>query len=699
MFNAMVGARQRTGNYPGVTVAADQGRVRRGAWVFEVVDLPGTYSLLSDSQDERVVRAALLADAFDAVVDVTDASHLERHLYLAVELLELGMPLVIALNLWDRVSVEGARIEVGLLSLLLGVPVVPTSGRSGEGIDRLLAAVGQLCEKRRGELWPLLHVDYGREIERAVGWLGPLAEPCVAAPQCTRWCALNVLEGGGPCLQRCRWCRLPQCPHLCEEAAQSRAQIERRSGEEIGMTLARRRYDYVASLCAQVVTEPARAEPSPSERADRILLSRWLGLPLFGLIMFLVFQLTFTLAQPLVDAMEAGLSGLRRGMASWWSAGSESAWRSLWVDGVLGGVGNVAIFVPNILLLFLCLAVLEQSGYMVRAMFLLDRWLHRLGLPGKGFIPMLIGFGCTVPAMMATRTLASREDRLTTMLVLPLISCSARLPIYTLILSAFFPLTCQAPLLWGIYLTGIVLAVLGARLLRATVFQSPPPPFIMEVPPYRMPPLIELLRQVWERTWAFLKNAGTLILALSVLLWALSVWPRLPTRQLAPLLRERAAARERQDLTGEQRQQLVRELDRTLARIKLEHSLMGRVGQGLAPVFEPLGFDGKITTALLGAFVAKEVLLAQLAVVHSVGHGAESSLTLRESLRQHYTPLQGLCLILFCLIGTPCMATFAIFKQESGTWKWPLLQAAGLTALAYGITLVVYRLGTCLLNL
>jgi ferrous iron transport protein B len=308
----------------------------------------------------------------------------------------------------------------------------------------------------------------------------------------------------------------------------------------------------------------------------------------------------------------------------------------------------------------------------------------------------LIGFGCTVPAILATRTLATREDRLTTILVLPLISCSARLPIYTLIIPAFFAPRYQAPVLWAVYVTGILLAIAGAKVIRLALFKGASSSFIMELPPYRVPALGEILRQMWDRTWSFLKTAGTIILAISILLWAMSVWPKPAAEQLARLAQQRSAAQADRDLTAEQREQLQEELNTDMARLKLEHSAIGRLGRRLAPVFQPLGFDWKMTTALLGAFAAREVFLAQMAVVHAVGEAGDQPHSLRETLQRNYTPLQGICLMLFCLIGPPCLATFAITKQETRSWKWPLLQLGGLTALAYALTLLVYQGGRLL---
>ncbi|RLB88875.1 MAG: ferrous iron transport protein B, partial [Deltaproteobacteria bacterium] len=365
------------------------------------------------------------------------------------------------------------------------------------------------------------------------------------------------------------------------------------------------------------------------------------------------------------------------------------------VDGIIGGVGGVSVFLPNILLLFLAIAILEDSGYMARAAFIMDRLMHKIGLHGKSFIPMLIGFGCSIPAIMATRTLENRRDRLTTMLVIPLMSCGARLPIYALIIPAFFPQAWHAPMLWIIYMIGIALAVLSAKLLRATVLKGESVPFVMELPPYRMPTIKGVLIHMWERGWLFLKKAGTIILGISILLWVATTFPGLPDNAKEHFENERNTVRA-SILAKKEKAERLSEIDNYEAEAALEYSVAGRVGHALEPVFAPLGFDWKLVTPVIGAIAAKEVFVAQLGIVYSVGEADEESESLRSKLQASYSPLTGFCIMLFMLVVAPCLATFAIMKSESGSWKWAFYQFGGLTALAWIITAIVYQVGSLL---
>jgi len=390
--------------------------------------------------------------------------------------------------------------------------------------------------------------------------------------------------------------------------------------------------------------------------------------------MFLVFLLTFKIAGYPMGWLEH-LFGWAGGVVlSLWPAGSESWVMSLLVDGIIAGVGGVIIFLPNILLLFLAIAILEDSGYMARAAFVMDHIMHKIGLHGKSFIPMLIGFGCSIPAIMGTRILENRRNRFTTIMIIPLMSCSARWMIYALIIPAFFPAKWRGPVLWLIYLIGILLAVVCAKILRLTVFRGETTPFVMELPPYRMPTFKSVCIHMWQRGWMFLKKAGTIILAVSIILWAAGSYPKPAAESLAGLNAEQAH------------------------QARLEYSAIGRIGRAIEPVIKPLGFDWKIGTALIGATAAKEVFVAQLGIIYAVGGEDESSLTLREKLQANYTPLTGFCIMLFCLISAPCIAAIAATKAETNSWGWALFQFTGLTALAYAVTLTVYQLGSFLVG-
>jgi ferrous iron transport protein B len=694
IFNALTGAHQHVGNYPGVTVEKKEGTARFADASFTVVDLPGTYSLAAYSIEEVVARSFLIDEEPDAVIDVVDAANLERNLYLAVQLMELGVPLVLALNMSDVARDQGLQIDPGRLSELLGVPIVPTVGHKGQGIQELLATVADVCHKANDQQHPARQVNYGTEVEPHVEQLATAIARHVTCADRARWSAVKLLEGDQETAERIQ----SLCPDggegISRETVRMRTHIEGVMGADIGTVLCDGRYGFIAGACSAAVLQSAQSRISRTERIDRVVLSRWLGLPVFLLLMYAVFQLTFSLGEPLMGLMEAAFGWLGRALSSLWPAASGGLLKGLLIDGIVGGVGGVLVFLPNILLLFVAIAFLEDTGYMARAAFIVDRLMHRIGLHGKSFIPMLIGFGCTVPAIMATRTLETRRDRLTTILVLPLMSCGARLPIYALIIPAFFPPAWQAPMLWTIYTTGIVLAVVLAKLLRATVFRGEAVPFVMELPPYRMPTLRGLLLHVGERSWLFLRKAGTIILGIAIVMWALSVWPKPGAGQMVPFEQQRVAIAARADLEPAEQKALLNEVDHAAAEAALEYSAIGRIGKAIAPVLQPLGFDWKISTAMLGAFAAKEVFVAQLGIVYAVGEAGEESATLRSQLGATYTPLQGFCIMLFCLISMPCMATVAVTRRETGSWGWAGLQFAGLTALAWVLTAAVYQIGS-----
>ena len=768
IFNNLTGARQHVGNYPGVTVEKKEGRCTYDGVRMNIVDLPGTYSLTAYSIEEIVARDFVISQKPDVVVDILDASNLERNLYLATQLIELGAPLVLALNMSDVAADRGVEIDRAKLSELLGAPAVPTVGHKRKGMDALLAAITDVA---RG-VWEArgVRVAYGGELEEEVERIQSAVER--DAPQAgefnARWLAVKLLEDDPDVRKRIG------SEQVLAAVESSARHIEKIFGDQAPTIVAEHRYGFISGVCREAVRSTMESRLTLSDRIDSIVTHRALGLPIFLALMFLVFQLTFTIGDPLMGAIEAGFESLARGVASLWPDGAESALESLLVDGIIGGLGGVLVFVPNIMLLFLAIAFLEDSGYMPRAAFVMDRFMHKIGLHGKSFVPMLIGFGCTVPAIMATRTLDSRRDRLTTMMILPLVSCGARLPIYALIIPAFFPHAWQAPVLWIIYVIGISLAVSAAKLLRSTILRGETVPLVMELPPYRMPTLRGVLIHMWNRAWEYVKKAGTVILGIAVVMWFLTSYPKkqqfdqdyegrasraqahrvkkenalkadldiaadaaFPHDFLTVLAEvegvcaahEDALAKSTADADSPERLVLERVHENRLATIEavhprmyaaavrflddirapfkhelhrietaragemLAHTFAGRIGHGLEGVLKPLGFDWKIGTALIGAFAAKEVFVAQLGIVYSVGAGGEQSDALRAQLQRNYTPLTAFCIMLFCLVSTPCVATIVITKMESGSWRWALLQLGGLTALAYIITLAVYQAG------
>jgi ferrous iron transport protein B len=702
IFNGLTGARQHVGNYPGVTVEMKEGKLRDGSAT--VIDLPGTYSLSPYSEEERVAREVLWKTPPEVVIDVADAANLERNLYLALQLREFGLPTVLALNMSDLARSKGWQIDIGKLAELLQTPVVETVGHKGTGLDRLIVAA-----KAAGKTMPRTE-HLSTQVNQALDEL-ETALSSAKSPGHPRWLALKLLEGDREVMDA-----VPD-ETVKKRARELHAQLEKESGNAIEAMLADQRYRYIETICGKCLRSSLPGKRTFTEKIDRVVLNRYLGLPIFLGLMYLVFQLTFTLGSPLMDWVDALFGWMGGGISGWWPEGSESLLRSLLVDGIIGGVGGVLIFLPNILLLFLAIALLEDTGYMARAAFVMDRIMNKIGLHGKSFIPMLIGFGCSVPAIMATRTMDNKRDRLVTMLVVPLMSCGARLPIYALIIPAFFAAQWQAPLLWGIYLIGIILAILSAKLLRGTLFKGESVPFIMELPAYHVPTFSGVLIHMWERGKLYVAKAGTIILGLSILIWALSTFPKLPQERVNEFdsQREQVIASletenhhdadhdEVSEASGTTAHHDARpdslmgaqldEIDNRQAEAAVEYSAAGRIGKFFEPAIRPLGFDWRIGTGLVGAFAAKEVFVSTLGIVFSVGEADETSESLRDKLRERYDPLIAFCIMLFCLVSAPCMATIAITKRESNSWKWAMFQLVGLTVMAYVLTLLVYQIG------
>jgi ferrous iron transport protein B len=684
IFNNLTGARQHVGNYPGVTVEKKEGYCQHGDIRIEIVDLPGTYSLTAYSAEELVARNFIVDEKPDVVVDIIDSSNLERNLYLAVQLMEMGVPLVLAFNMSDEARARGYEFDLEKMSRFFAAPIVRTVGYRGDGMEELLDAIVTTSEGETGHRDNPV-INYGSEIENEITRLeATLRKNSTLAEKFNgRWLALKLLENDKDIRAKVN------SPEVDSQVEKSGIYIEEMTGESPETAIAGGRYGFISGACQESVRSTIEIRHTMSDRVDAIVTNRLLGL------MYLVFYLTFTLGDPPMGWIESFFGWSGGVIAGWWPEGSESLLKSLLIDGIIGGVGGVIVFLPNILLLFLAIAVLEDSGYMARAAFIMDRIMHKIGLHGKSFIPMLIGFGCSVPAIMATRTLENLRDRLTTMLETPLMSCGARLPIYALIIPAFFPQTWNAPMLWIIYIIGILLAVVSAKLLRSTIFKGESVPFVMELPPYRLPTIKGVLMHMWERGWMYLKKAGTIILGISILLWAMTTFPGLPDHIGEGYEKERQAV-EAENLKAEEKEERLALIGNAESEEALRYSIAGRVGHAIEPFLKPMGFDWKIGTALIGAFAAKEVFVAQLGIVYAVGEADESSETLRDKLKANYNPLIGFCIMLFCLISAPCMATVAVTARESGSWRWAMLQLGGLTVLAYVIATLVYQFGSLL---
>ncbi len=674
LFNALTGARQHVANYPGVTVEKRTGTFEIEGAPADVVDLPGTYSLSAFSPEERVAEEEL-ASGPDVVVVVADSMQLQRNLVLLAQVLLSGANPVLCLNMADEARAAGQRLDVPMMEKLLGIPVVETVASRGQGLPELLDAV------RRAAAAPLARhrVVLGEALD---GALAAIAARLPLGPRSglsREWTALRLLLDDSTVAGRLM--ALPTGEGAVSEARRQRMRLETETGRAIPVFVAERTFGFVDGLLRETRTPPPRIDVRAlSDRLDDVIAHRYLGLPIFGAVLYAIFWLTFTVGEAPMGWIEAGVGWLGALVTGFWPQGSDSLLRSLLVDGIIAGVGGVLVFLPNILLLFLGLALLEDSGYMARAAFLTDRAMHRFGLHGKSFLPMMTGFGCSVPGILATRTLENERDRLTTMLVLPLMSCGARLPIWMLLVPAFFPPAWRAPALWLIYAAGVALALLLALLLRRTLLRGDDAPFVMELPPYRMPTLRSVLLKMLDRARLYLSKAGTVILGISILLWAATSFPKPSTYRID----SRVAAGE-----------AVAAADLAAARAteELEFSFAGRAGRLLEPAFAPLGFDWKMVTAMIGAFAAKEVFVAQMGIVYSIADPEEGAEGLRARLARDYSPLVGVSLILFLLISAPCMATIAVTRRESGRWRWALLQLFGLTAIAWLVSFLVYQGG------
>jgi len=666
VFNALTGARQHVGNYPGVTVEKKEGYRTYKGQRMRIVDLPGTYSLSAYSAEELIVRNFIMDERPDVVVDILDSSNIERHLYLTTQLIELQAPLVLALNMSDVAERNGVKFDTELLSKLLHAPAVQTVGTSGKGADALLEAAIEIAQAPREVPGNL--VRYGPVVEKEIEALEaivPADHPALAEYQ-RRWLCVKLLEHDPDVMTR------GFGEDVLAAVASARSRIKELLRDEAETVIADRRYGFISGACTEAVKATVERRHDMTDSIDAVVTSKVFGVPIFVVMMYLVFYATFKLGKWPMIGLEHGFGWLSGAIASLWPAGSESPLKSLIIDGVIGGVGGIIIFLPNILILFLAIAILEDTGYMARAAFIMDRLMHRMGLHGKSFIPMIIGFGCTVPAILATRILENRRNRFTTIMVTPLLSCGARLTIYSLIIPAFFTERYRAPVLWLIYVIGIVLAIGAAKVLRVTVLRGEAMPFVMELPPYRVPTAKSLLLHMWERGWMYLRKAGTIILAISIVLWAAASYPKPTAEQLAGLTQEQAQ------------------------KVELQNSLVGRVGKALEPAIRPLGFDYRVGTALIGAVAAKEVFVSQMGIVYSLGEIHGNLDTLRAALQHDYSRLQAFCIMLFCLISAPCVATFAVTRSETGSLGWAIAQWVGLTALAYVVTLVVYQVGSLL---
>ena len=648
VFNRLTGMRQHVGNWPGKTVERAEGHFSHGSYDYDVVDLPGNYALSAHSMEEIVSRDFIVDDDSDVIINVVDAANLERNLYLTVQMMELGANLVMALNMNDFAKKKDHIIDIKMMSELLGFPVVEVNAKTGDGFEELLTTV----EKQAAN--PIdsgAKLSYGDELREHLGDLQALIEKdnnLLDVPSV--WTAIKLLERDSIVIEKVQGSS--QSSAIMSETDKVAGHLQSLYSEGAEEVIANARYAFIGGLMAEAVKRPAVEKESTTDKIDKIVTNRILALPIFAIIMWLMFQFTYTIGAPFQDLIDEGF-----GMLAEWIGGfiANEYLASFICDGIIGGVGGVLTFLPIIILMFLFLSILEDCGYLARAAFSLDKIMHKLvGLHGKAFIPMILGFGCGVPAIMATRTMENEGDRMLAMMLVPFMSCTARLPIYAIFIAAFFAEN-QGTVLLAIYFLGIVVALIVAAILKRTMFKGLSTPFVMELPTYKVPSVKGVLLHTWEKVKGFLRKAGTIILACSIVLWALSIFP---------LGVEYGSA----------------------------DSVLGMIGSVIAPIFAPLGFGTwQAAVAIIAGLAAKEVVVATFGTLAGMEEDDEDGIT--QLVHDTFTPLSAFSFMAFTLLYTPCFAAIGAIKQETNSYKWAGIMCAITLVTAYIVSFLIYNVG------
>ena len=698
LFNIASGAHEHVGNYSGVTVDAKEGFFDFQGYHFRIVDLPGTYSLSAYTPEELYVRKHIIEETPDVIINVVDSSNLERNFYLTTQLIDMNVRMVIALNMYDELEASGNKLDYTQLSQLIGVPMVPTVCRRGEGVDKLFHVIIGIYEggdflSQKGEIrseiledlrdWHKtyvpdhefgshkeeedarprgymrhIHINHGPELERSIEEVKKAISQNedIRHKYSTRFLSIKLLENDREIENFIS--TLPNGKEIIAIRNKETLRIRKVMNEDSEQAITDAKYGFITGALKETFTDNHLEKEQTTRVIDSIVTHRIWGYPIFFLFLYIMFEGTFVLGDYPMQCIEWLVDQLgnliRNNMA-------EGPLKDLLIDGIIGGVGGVIVFLPNILILYFFISILEDSGYMARAAFIMDKIMHRMGLHGKSFIPLIMGFGCNVPAIMATRTIEDRKSRLITMLVNPLMSCSARLPIYLVMIGAFFP-NCASFMLLCIYTAGILLAVIMARIFSKFLVKGEDSPFVMELPPYRMPTSKSIMRHTWEKGAQYLKKMGGIIMIASIIIWFLGYYPRHDTHESV----------------AEQQ----------------ENSYIGQIGKAIEPVIKPLGFDWKLGIGLISGVGAKELVVSTLGVLYT-NEGDVENVNLSD--RIPITPLVALAYMLFVLIYFPCIATFAAIKQESGSWKWAIFAAGYTTGLAWLVAFTVFQIGSIII--
>lgn len=667
LFNYISGAHERVGNYSGVTVDAKEGHANFEGYEFNITDLPGTYSLSAYSPEELYVRKEIIDKTPDIIINVIDSSNLVRNLYLTTQLVDMNQRIICALNMYDEFEERGDKLNTDTLGRLFGVPMVQTVFRTGRGVKELFHRIINMYEDQ-DNTYRHIHITHGKDIEEGIDRVKELIQKDeqIRYKYSTRYLAIKLLEMDKDTEEFVK--TLPNAKEVMETRDREAVRIKEEVKEDSETAIMNAKYGFINGALKEAEYETGDKQDTyqTTHVIDKIITNKYLGFPLFFLLLYVMFQVTFSIGQYPMDWIDAGV-----GMLGDWISTNipEGPLKAMLVDGIIGGVGAVIVFLPQILILYAFISFMEDSGYMARAAFIMDKLMHKMGLHGKSFIPLIMGFGCNVPAIMATRTIESRRSRLITMLILPFMSCSARLPIYIMITSTFFALKYRSVIMISLYAIGIIMAIIMSRLFSKWLVKSEDVPFVMELPPYRFPTAKAIMRHTWEKGKQYLKKMGGIILVASIIVWALGYFPH------------------NDDLTMQQQQ---------------EQSYIGRIGKTVEPVFRPQGFDWKLSVGLISGVGAKEIVASTMGVLYSgdetVADDSEADNAKYEYLYKKMsadgvTPLIAFCYLLFVLLYFPCLATIVAIKNESGSWKWAIFTAFYTTAVAWIVSAAVYQIG------
>jgi ferrous iron transport protein B len=666
IFNSLTGSNQHVSNYPGITVEKKEALKKHQGHNINFIDLPGTYSLSAYSDDEVVARDFLLNEKPDVIVNVIDSANMERNLYLFTQLVELDVPIIVVLNMVDILKSHGKTVDKKIMSDILGVPVFTTVASKGIGIVDILDCIVNICENGEFKNQIRVKVDYSENIEGETEKLEKLISKFSK-----NWLTRKFLDNDPLALKLVR--KVGNETEMLVQIEKSRNHTKEHYDRKAEVEIADRRYCFANAVVKMVVKKTEQGKIDMTEIIDSFALNRYLGIPIFAAVMYIIFKFTFAFSEPVVK-----LFGL---FFRWFGAIiagiiPDSSIRSLIVDGIIGGVGGVLGFFPLVLFMFFAIAFFEDSGYMARATFVMDKIMSRFGLHGKSFLPLMLSTnGCAVPGILATRTLDSNRDRLITMFVVPFMICGAKLLVFTLIIGAFFAAKYQAAIMFFMYFLSVVIALGIAKLLSATILlKGESAHFVMELPPYHLPTVKGLFLKMWERSWLYVSKAGTVIVLISILVWGMFAYPKAPLNK---------------NLTEAEKSSL-----------QLEYRIAGRVGKILEPLFKPIGMDGSRAIALIAGFVAKEMIVSTLNMVYSIGEiNLGYTRTLREKIATDngWSPLKGIVFLIFCLIYTPCIVSVSVFFKETGSsYKWLVLLIVGNTVFAWIVSFIVFQLGTLL---